>query len=212
VIVGAALAAGAKVMHGVTSGAAAQSQQPPQATAPTTLPDPTTVQGRPPNELGVRSAFEHSKRKPNGIISSQSPLDDLYGAITPSELHYERHHGGVAVVDPATYTLLIHGLVDRPMIFTLDELKQFPSASRICFLECAGNLARNAREETRAQEVCGLTSQSEWTGVKLSTLFREVGVRPGATWFPIVASRLGGQHEREVAASHGAVHSAVHDA
>ena len=48
---------------------------------------------------------------------------DLYGTITPSDLHYERHHGGVAVVDPRSYTLLIHGLVERPTIFTLDELK-----------------------------------------------------------------------------------------
>ena len=87
------------------------------------------------------------------------------------------------MVDPKAYTLLIHGLVERPTVFTLNELKQFPSTSRIHFLECAGNYARNAKEEMRAQDICGLTSQSEWTGVRLSTLFREVGVRPEATWF-----------------------------
>ncbi len=181
VVVGAALAVGASVMQGMAA-PVPQARPTPPIVPDGPVPDPTTVLGRLPNELGVRSQFEKAKRRPSNT-SSQSPLDDLYGAITPSELHFERHHGGVAVVDPATYTLLIHGLVERPMIFTLDDLKRFPSASRICFLECAGNMARGAKEETRAQQVCGLTSQSEWTGVMLSTLFKEVGVRPDASWF-----------------------------
>lgn len=175
VIVGAAIAAGTKVWQNVQSAA---------PMPPATVQDPTTVQGRTVDDLGERSTFEHPRRKiSNGGTSSQTPLDDLHGMITPADLHYERHHAGVAVVDPKAYTLLIHGLVERPTVFTLDELKQFPSTSRIHFLECAGNFARNAKEEMRAQEICGLTSQSEWTGVHLSTLLREVGVRPEATWF-----------------------------
>lgn len=74
-------------------------------------------------------------------------------------------------------------MVDRPLMFTLDELKKFPAASRICFLECSGNFGRQSGEQTTAQELCGLTSQSEWTGVRLSTLLNEVGVSPQATWF-----------------------------
>jgi sulfane dehydrogenase subunit SoxC len=180
VIVGAAFAAGAKVLQGVPGAPPTQSQTPPAAPV-----DPTTVQGRTANELGARTAFEQSRRKvSNAGTSSQTPLEDLYGTITPSDLHYERHHGGVAVVDPKAYTLLIHGLVERPTIFTLDELKQFPSSSRICFLECSGNYGgRNPKEDLRARDICGLTSQSEWTGVLVSTLFREVGVRPSAAWF-----------------------------
>ena len=174
-LVGAAMVAGAKVLQGVPGA-------PPAP--PTTVQDPTSVQGRTVDDLGERSTFEHPRRKlSNSGTSSQTPLDDLHGTITPSDLHYERHHAGVAVVDPKAYTLLIHGLVERPTVFTLDELKQFPSTSRIHFLECAGNYARNAKEEMRAQDICGLTSQSEWTGVRLSTLFREVGIRPEATWF-----------------------------
>ncbi len=174
-LLGAAVAASSKVLQGVPGAA---------PTTPGAVQDPTTVQGRTVDDLGERSVFEHPRRRlSNSGTSSQTPLDDLHGMITPSDLHYERHHAGVAVVDPKTYTLLIHGMVERPTIFTLDDLKSFPSASRIHFLECAGNYARNAKEEMRAQEICGLTSQSEWTGVRLSTLFREVGVRPDATWF-----------------------------
>lgn len=102
--------------------------------------------------------------------------------ITPSDLHFERHHAGVAVVDPDEYSLLIHGMVDRPMVFDLADLKRFPSTSRICFLECSGNMRTSAGPESLAQHICGLTSQSEWTGVMLSTLLREVGVQSGATW------------------------------
>jgi sulfane dehydrogenase subunit SoxC len=88
----------------------------------------------------------------------------------------------VPEIDPARYELLIHGLVDRPTVFSLADLKRFPSTSRICFLECSGNLRRGG-PETLPQMVCGLTSQTEWTGVMLSTVFAEVGARPDATWF-----------------------------
>jgi sulfane dehydrogenase subunit SoxC len=103
--------------------------------------------------------------------------------ITPSDLHFERHHSGVPSIDPNTYRLLIHGMVERPTVFTLADLKRFPAFSRICFLECSGNLVRQNGEKTSPQDLCGLTSQSEWTGVLLSTLFKEVGVRPEAKWF-----------------------------
>jgi sulfane dehydrogenase subunit SoxC len=143
--------------------------------------DPTKVLGIPPGTLGKRSPFENPMRKPSDI-SSRSPLQDFYGTITPSDLHFERHHGGIPNIDPDKYELLIHGMVERPMKFTLADLKRFPSFSRTFFLECAGNF-RTGKEEMTPQDILGLTSQSEWTGVMLSTLFREVGVSPKATWF-----------------------------
>jgi len=144
-------------------------------------PDPTKVPGAPPGTTGTRSSFEKLVKKPSDT-SSRSPLQSLYGMITPSDLHFERNHAGVPVIDPHKYQLLIHGMVDRPTIFTLNNLKRFPSVSKIAFLECSGNY-RGGKEEMTAQEICGLTSQSEWTGVMLSTLFREVGVSSKAKWF-----------------------------
>lgn len=156
-------------------------QTAPQA-RPVAPDDPTKVQGPLPSALGTRSPFEKPRRYPSST-SSRTPLGYLHGTITPSDLHYERHHGGVPTIDPERYALLMHGMVDRPMKFTLADLMRFPAVSRICFLECSGNLWSTAPEETRPGQICGLTSQSEWTGVKLSTLFREVGVDPKATWF-----------------------------
>jgi sulfane dehydrogenase subunit SoxC len=143
--------------------------------------DPTKKLGPPPGALGSRSPFEHPV-KLSSDTSSRTPLQDLFGIITPSDLHYERHHGGVAMIDPEKYELLIHGMVKKPMIFKLRDLRKFPSVSRIMFLECSGNF-RGSKETLSPQEVCGLTSQSEWTGVMLSTLLREVGVDPKAKWF-----------------------------
>jgi sulfane dehydrogenase subunit SoxC len=143
--------------------------------------DTTKRWGRLPNTLGARSPAENPRRLPIPT-SSRTPLQDLHGTITPSDLHYERHHGGVAVVDPVTYRLMVHGMVDRPLTFTLQDLKRFPATTRTCFLECAGNY-NGQREELTPQEICGLTSQSEWTGVMLSTVFNEVGAQPRATWF-----------------------------
>ncbi len=137
--------------------------------------------GRGPNGVDQRSRFVTPQRDPSAT-SSRTPLQDLRGTITPADLHFERHHGGVPDIDPAQYELLIHGMVDRPTVFSLADLQQFPATSRICFLECSGNLRRGT-PETLPQMVCGLTSQTEWTGVLLSTVLKEVGAQPDATWF-----------------------------
>jgi sulfane dehydrogenase subunit SoxC len=143
--------------------------------------DVTKKQGVPPGKLGSRSPFESKFKKPSDT-SSRTPLQDLFGTITPSDLHYERHHAGVPMIDPDQHTLLLHGMVEKPLMFTLRDLKRFPSVTRIFFLECSGNY-RGGKEDLMPQEICGLTSQSEWTGVMLSTLFREAGIKPGASWF-----------------------------
>jgi len=155
------------------------------ATQETPTPsDPSKVRGKPSRALGQRAPSEKPLRQPRGATSSGTPHQDLYGTITPADLHFERHHGGVPEIDPKTYSLLIHGMVERPMVFTLADLKRFPAVSRVHFLECSGNFGgRTGSAELTPQQVAGLTSTSEWTGVALATLFREVGVRPQAKWF-----------------------------
>ena len=149
--------------------------------------DPTRAAGPPTSALGARSPFETPARTPVGVVtgSSLTPLHQLTGTITPADLVFERHHAGVALIDPARYELLIHGLVDRPTVFTLDDLKRLPGVSRAVFLECSGN-GRGAfgspKPEMTPQAVDGLTSHGEWTGVPLAVLLQEVGVRRGATW------------------------------
>jgi sulfane dehydrogenase subunit SoxC len=153
--------------------------------APPATSDPTKVRGKPSRALGQRAPAEKPQRQVRpGASSSGTPHQDLYGTITPSDLHFERHHAGVPEIDPKSYTLLIHGMVERPMMFTLADLKRFPAVSRVHFLECSGNFGgRAGSADITPQQVAGLTSTSEWTGVALATLFREVGVRPQAKWF-----------------------------
>jgi len=120
----------------------------------------------------------------------RTPLQDLVGMVTPASLHYILSHGfDPPEIDPAQHRLLIHGMVDRPLIFTVDELRRLPSVSRFHFIECHGNSAVSGptgppRKTPNAtvQETHGLTSCSEWTGVPLSLLFKEVGVQKNATW------------------------------
>jgi len=156
-----------------------------QAAAPPVHPRPL---GRSATAVGVRAPNERIQRVVGGALHeiSLTPLQNLHGIVTPADLHYERHHAGVAVVDPHQYELLIHGMVDRPTVFDLAALKRFPAVSRFHFLECSGNgesAYRNMRPDQSPQLVDGLTSTSEWTGVSLATLLREVGVHPRATWF-----------------------------
>lgn len=143
--------------------------------------DPSKVQGSPSSEVGYRSKFDSPKRIATYATASRTPLEDLQGTITPSDLHFERHHAGIPDIDPEQHELLIHGLVEKPIRLKLSDLKKYPSVSRICFIECSGNFRYGKREMTPG-EVCGLTSQSEWTGVLLSTVLRDLGVKPKAKW------------------------------
>jgi sulfane dehydrogenase subunit SoxC len=152
--------------------------------------DPTAVQGYLATELGQRSQFEKPRRTyfSSRRSASFTPLQDLEGTITPADLHFERHHAGVPEIDPERYRLVIHGLLERPRIFTLQELKRFPARSMTRFIECSGNGGSTYRDDQperprTPQGLDGLTSTSEWVGVPLSTLFREVGVKPEARWF-----------------------------
>jgi sulfane dehydrogenase subunit SoxC len=113
-----------------------------------------------------------------------TPLEHGHGIITPSGLHFERHHGGIPTIDPKRHTLIVHGMVDRPKKYTMADLERFPAVSRFHFIECSGNTLTEWREPTleTVQGTHGLTSMSEWTGVPLSTILREVGIRDGAAW------------------------------
>lgn len=158
------------------------------AAAPPAVPlDATRVPGTPSGPLSTRAAFEHPALAPTGVTTGASftPLQELTGTITPADLHFQRHHNGIPAIDPERYTLTVHGLVDRPTTFTLEDLRRFPAVTRVHFVECAGNgraAYRTPKREMTPQEVDGLTSNSEWTGVPVATLLREAGARRGATW------------------------------
>ena len=147
--------------------------------------DTTKIPGFPAGDVGARTPFEHPARLQVGQHSWFAPIDRLYGIITPSDLHYVVSHAGTADVDPRTYQLLVHGMVERPKVFTLAELRRFPSVSITYSIECSGNSANAWFPPVpgdTAQNVHGLTSASEWTGVPLSTLLREVGAGQEAGW------------------------------
>lgn len=159
---------------------------------PLTVPTWTKTQGAPilSPAYGVPAPFESGvvrRARVRGRIptaaSSTTPLQDLHGIITPNGLHFERHHAGVPTIDPDQHRLLVHGLVERPLIFTLNELMRFPSDTRIHFLECSGNGSFAALPASAtAQDTHGLISCCEWTGVPLATVLAEAGLRAQAAW------------------------------
>ncbi len=165
---------------------------PPGAVERAVPTDPTRVQGTPTNDdggYGSRSQFESEARWRFGTPTKESswtmtPLERGMGVITPSGLHFERHHGGITTIDPARHTLLIHGMVDQAKKYSMADIRRFPSISRTMFIECSGNGLTEWSKPTlkTVQGTHGLTSTSEWTGVPLALLLRESGVKPGATW------------------------------
>jgi len=150
----------------------------------------------------------HVQKQPQSIVPETSgftlwhtPIETQRGAITPNGLHFGVHHNGIPDIDPARHELLIHGLVDRPLKFSMESLLRYPMVSRILFLECSGNTAANAlspfARDVSCQELFGQVSGSEWVGVPLRSLLREAGIKPSAKW-AIAEGADGGSHARSI--------------
>lgn len=154
-------------------------------------PTPTPLQRR--RAYGERSPFETSARE-TGVPESHTPLHEQLGIITPSSLHYVVSHGyDPPSLNPASHQLLLHGLVDRPLMFTLADLKRLPAVSRIHFIECAGNTSTsdNKTLPKTVQYTHGWTSCSVWTGVPLALLLKEAGVQGSGKWLVAEGSEPG---------------------
>jgi len=156
-----------------------------------------SVYGQPsPHEKHTARAIAANRDLPgNGV--SWTPLQDLEGTITPSGLHFERHHGGVPQIDPTMHRLSLHGRVGRPLLWTVAELLRYPRVSRHLFIECGGNsnsLWNAEPRQTSAGAMHGLASCSEWTGVPLRLLLEEAGADKSATWLIAEGADAGGLH------------------
>jgi sulfane dehydrogenase subunit SoxC len=179
---------GGAAMAGLAAGAV----QSAKGQAPASEAKPSKRDIKEQIAYGERSRFVTSIREPaEGRPSPDAfgltfhvvtPLAESVGIITPSSLHYVAAHRGFYVpdIDPKEHRFMIHGMVDRPLTFTVDELKRLPSVTRVHFLECIGN--RSKPTHKTVAQTHGMTSCSEWTGVQLSLLLKEAGVQPGASW------------------------------
>ena len=181
-----ALMGGAVLAGGLAGEAAADASN-----LPPNIPEWMKVPGDPMGSqpYGTPSPFEKgvvkniSKNLKQYISASgRAPLGDLDGIITPNGLFYERHHGGVPTIDPEQHRLMLHGLVDKPLIFTMEDIRRFPSESRIHFIECSGNPVYTKPYGKTASDIAGLLSCAEWTGVSLKLVLQEAGLQPAAKW------------------------------
>ena len=155
---------------------------------PPNVPEWSRTLGAPilASPYGVPSKFEANvkRRESPGLTRTPhssvafAPLQNMFGIITPSGLHFERHHAGMPQIDPHQHRLMIHGMVSNPRIFTMEDIVRFPSVSRIHFIECGANTGMEwARVAVpTVQYSHGMLSCSEWTGVLLSTLLDEAGI------------------------------------
>jgi sulfane dehydrogenase subunit SoxC len=155
-------------------------------------PPSLTTPGAPFSAYGSPSGFERRVMRAVGANAdvpgngvSWTPLESLEGIITPSGLHFERHHNGVPTIDPKQHRLMIHGLVKQPLMFSVDSLLRYPMRSHLIFLECGGNSNAGWHSEPIQRPVGsfhGMVSCSEWTGVPVSVLLDEAGVDASAAW------------------------------
>ena len=164
--------------------------------------DPAILNKQPWNQMlgegvdarayGVPSPYEaHVGRKNVPWLTAESissinftPLHELDGIITPNGLCFERHHSGVAEVNPAEHRIMINGLVDRELVFTMQDLMRFPRENRVHFLECAANSGMEWRgaQLNGCQFTHGMIHNVMYTGVSLRLLLEEAGVKTEGKW------------------------------
>lgn len=174
--------------------ALATSSQPISALSKDKLfkPDWMNVPGKEFSSYGKPSRFEEDVARfpsPNRVMRNSgvawTPIHMLEGTITPNGLHFERHHNGVPQINPDLHELLIHGLVKRPLKFSMDNLLRYPLRSQIYFIECGGNSNAGFNTQPSRAEAGyfhGMVSCAEWTGIPLSILLDEAGIDKKARW------------------------------
>ena len=151
------------------------------------LPAHSTGLGQPvaARAYGLPSEYEKNlqRRESPGLTRvsqasvSFAPLQGMFGIITPSGLHFERHHQGWWDVDPRQHRLMLMGMVRQPKVYTMDDLMRLPAVSRIHFIECGANSGvewGNVSVPT-VQYTHGMLSCCEFTGVHLATLLDDCG-------------------------------------
>lgn len=113
-----------------------------------------------------------------------TPLHELEGIITPNGLCFGRHHGGIAEIEPAKHRLMINGLVDKPLVFTMADIMRFPRENRVYFLECAANSGMEWRgaQLNGCQFTHGMVHCVMYTGVPLKFVLKEAGLKTSAKW------------------------------
>ena len=137
-----------------------------------------------PFEKGVTRILSNPNGEPR-TSHARTPHQMLGGSITPNSLHFSINHCGIPDIDPAKHRLVIHGMVRQPLEFTLETLSRYPLVTRVHFVECAGNSAGMFSKvplQSTVQELHGLASNAEWTGVPLSILLDEAGIDPKSKW------------------------------
>ena len=145
------------------------------------------------NRYGVPSPYEHrNTRRTTKLLSSgdmyasisMCPIHESEGIITPNGLFFTRDHGGTAIVDPEKFRLMIHGAVEKEIVLTLDDIKKYPSETRIYFIECPANGSTDWRgpQFNNLQFLKGMMSCAQWTGVMLKTILNDIGLTKDAIW------------------------------
>ena len=125
-----------------------------------------------------------------------TPLHEIDGIITPSGLCFERHHSGIADINPADHRLMINGLVEKALVFTMDDIKRMPRTNKIYFLECAANSGMEWRgaQLNGCQFTHGMVHNVMYTGVSLKTLLDEAGLKPNVKWLMLEGADAAGMN------------------
>ena len=131
----------------------------------------------------VRRNVEWLTESPVSSINF-TPIHALEGTITPQGCAFERHHSGAIELAKSDYRLMVNGLVDRPLVFTFEDLLRFPRHITTAFCECAANggMEWGGAQLEGCQFTQGMIHNMEYTGVWLRDILAEAGVQTAGKW------------------------------
>lgn len=164
-------------------------------TTPLPIPDSnkTPGKGMEVEAYGMPSKYEANvkRRRTDVFVNKQNlsdwsmtPLQSTPGIVTPNGLFYERHHNGVPDINPDQHKLVVHGMVAKPLVLTMNDIVKYPTVTKFYFMECSGNGLTDwlTPKSRTVQQTHGLLSCAQWTGVPVSWILDEAGIDPKATW------------------------------
>ena len=131
-----------------------------------------------PSADGTSEAVQEATAEPTPTVTAEPvrapDFDHIAGIdplITPNEDFYLIDTAvSYPQVDPQDWSLRIHGMVDREVEISFDELLDLGLVQEQVTLSCVSNSVGG-----------GLVGNAEWVGVPLATVLDQAGVQPGAT-------------------------------
>ncbi len=116
--------------------------------------------------------------------------EEMDSWITPNPKFFRVAHYDKPVIDERSWKLELRGLINRPLSFTLSDLKSRPRKEIVFTLECSGNHG--------FPWFVGGIGTAKWAGTPLAPILKQTGVKPNGIEVVFIGSDEGEEEVRGI--------------